>query len=275
MTTLPNTSTSASGTSASGTPATRALRFTAALVSTSLQSSVASRGAFLMQVTFMALNNLLFLSTWFILFARFERVGDFGLPDMLLLFGVSASGFGLAVVLCGGALELSRTIADGGLDALLCQPKSVLLRVVTSRSQASGWGDVASGLLLIGFSEGAPLALAPLAVLLAAVAFVATACLAHSAAFWLGRVDSLARALVDLVVLFTLYPPSLFGAGVRVLLFTLLPAGVVAYLPVEILRAPGWDTVAIATLAVAAYAALAYRVFSAGLRRYESGSRFG
>jgi ABC-2 type transport system permease protein len=257
------------------TRSARALRFTAALVSTSLQSSVASRSAFSMQVAFMALNNLMFLSTWFILFARFERVGDFGLPDMLLLFGVSAAGFGLAAVFCGGALELSRTIADGGLDALLCQPKSVLVRAVAARSLASGWGDVASGVLLIAFADGAPLALVPLAVLLAAVAFVATACIAHSAAFWLGRVESLARAFFELVVLFTLYPPSLFGSGVRVLLFTLLPAGVVAYLPVELLRAPSVASVATATLAVAAFAVLAWFVFTAGLRRYESGSRFG
>jgi ABC-2 type transport system permease protein len=255
--------------------ATRALRFTAALVSTSIQSSVVNRGAFLMQAAFMALNNLLFLSTWFILFARFKRVGDFGLPDMLLLFGVSAAGFGLAVVFCGGALELSRTIADGGLDALLSQPKSVLVRAVAARSQASGWGDVASGLLLIGLADDVPLTWVPLAVLLAAIAFVATAVLAHSAAFWAGRVESLARAFFDLVVLFTLYPPSLFGSGVRVLLFTLLPAGVVAYLPVQLLRAPGWDTLAVATLAVSAYAVLAWSVFTLGLRRYESGSRFG
>ena len=260
---------------ATRTRLTRTLRFTLALVSTSVQSSLANRVAFLMQAAFMALNNLMFLTTWVILFGRFGRVGDYRLPDMLLLYGVAAAGFGVAIVLCGGVLELSRSIAYGELDALLCQPKSVLLRALSSRSQASGVGDVASGLLLIVLSGKAPLPWVPLAVLLSAVAYVATAVVAHSSAFWLGRTESLARTFCDTVLHFSLYPPSLFDAGVRMLLFTLIPAGAMAYLPVEVLRAPSLATVALAVSVVAGYATLAGWVFAAGLRRYESGSRFG
>jgi len=253
----------------------RSLRFAVALCAMSLKVSLANRVAFLMQAAFMVLNNLLYLSTWWILFARFDHVGDYRLPDMLLLFGVSASGFGLAVVLCGGLMELARTIADGDLDGLLTQPRSVLLRALASRSLASGWGDVACGLLLIGLSGPQRLWIAPMAIVLTAVGFTATACVAHSLAFWLGRADTLARMIVELVITFSLYPPSLFGLGIKVLLFTVLPAGVVVYLPVELVRDPGLRTLAVAMAAVGAYALLAMYVFERGLRRYESGSRFG
>ena len=91
---------------------------------------------------------------------------------MLLLFGVSAAGFGLASCCAAASLELSRAIADGELDALLAQPKSVLLRAIASRSVASGWGDVASGLLMIALSGTATPAWALLAVMLAALGFV-------------------------------------------------------------------------------------------------------
>lgn len=251
------------------------LRFLSALLLTSLKVSVAHRGAFLMQAAFMALNNLLFLTTWWILFARFDDIGGYRLPDMLLLFGVSAGGFGLGVVLCGGVLELSRAINDGDLDALLAQPKSVLLRAIASRSVASGWGDVASGCLMIGLSGAPHWPWGLLAVLLSALGFVATACVVNSGAFWFGRVDGLARSLLDLTITFSIYPPALFGTGIKLVLFTLLPAGIIAYLPVALVRAPGIATLATAAAAVVAYAAFAVWLFAAGLRRYESGSRFG
>src|SRR6476659_1526718 len=128
------------------------LRFFGQLFLTSLRASVALRGAFILQVALMMLNNLCFFSTWWLIFQRFDEVRGFRMPDMLALYGVSASGFGLAAVTCGGMFELSRLIVEGELDALLCQPKSVLLRAVASRSRASGWGDVASGTLLLGLS---------------------------------------------------------------------------------------------------------------------------
>ena len=252
----------------------RTLRFFRALVATSLKVSIAHRGAFFTQALFMALNNLLFFSTWWILFARFDHVGGYRLPDMLLLYGVTASGFGLSVVLCGGTRELARAIADGDLDAFLAQPKSVLLRAVSSRSDASGWGDLVSGLALIGVSDPARLRWAPIALVLTAFGFVASACVVHSLAFWLGRIDGLARTFLELVMTFSLYPPPLFGFGLRMVLFTIVPAGVIAYLPVELLRAPGARTLSVAVLAVSAYVALAGWVFRRGLRNYASGSRF-
>jgi ABC-2 type transport system permease protein len=252
----------------------KTLRFTAALFATSLKASLALRGAFLLQALLMALNNLLFFSTWWILFSHFDSIRGFRLHDMLALFGITAAGFGLAVVLCGGMLELARAIADGELDALLAQPKNVLLRAVASRSIASGWGDIASGLGLIALSGYAHPLAALLATLLAAIGFVTSAAVLQSSAFWLGRTDSLARTALEFVMTFALYPPTLFGGGLRVLLFTLLPAGLIAYLPLELARDPGLDTLLPALLGTACYAAFAAWVFQRGLRRYESGSRF-
>jgi ABC-2 type transport system permease protein len=61
----------------------------------------------------------------------------------------------------------------------------------------------------------------------------------------------------------------------RVMLFTLLPAGLVVYLPVELVRDFHWSGALLAVSAVLAYALLAGKLFERGLRRYESGSRFG
>jgi len=97
----------------------------------------------------------------------------------------------------------------------------------------------------------------------------------QSLAFWLGDVEQLSRQLWEFTLAFALYPRPLFAGGISFLLYTLLPAGFVGFLPVEVVRQPS------ALLCLAAFGAalgwwlLASTVFSLGLRRYESGNRFG
>ena len=103
--------------------------------------------------------------------------------------------------------------------------------------------------------------------------FVASGLILHSLAFWLGDVDSLARQVWEFLITFSLYPPTLFSGGLRVLLFTALPAGFIGYLPVELLREFSPGTLALTSAAALAYVLLARGVFRAGLARYESGNR--
>ena len=72
--------------------------------------------------------------------------------------------------------------------------------------------------------------------------------------------------------MFSTYPTTLFSGMVRVLLFTALPAGFIAYVPVRFLRE--WQLWQLAVLLGAAgfFTLLAGLVFQLGLRRYESGN---
>jgi ABC-2 type transport system permease protein len=251
-------------------------RFPLALFGMVLRSSLALRGAFLLQACFMALNNLLFFALWWILYERFGQIGGYRLPDMLVLYAVCCCGFGLAVVVCGGLRDIAAKVADGDLDALLTQPKSVLLRVLVSRSDASGWGDLLSGGLLFALSAPFELwrsAAMLLAVLCSASVYVSAAVVFHSSAFWLGRVEQTARTAFEFTMMFSLYPPGLFGPGLRVVLFTLIPAGFIAYLPSELVRDPSLISVALATAGALGCVALARFVFARGLRHYGSGNR--
>jgi ABC-2 type transport system permease protein len=254
------------------------LRFARALVATNLRASFALRGAFWLQAAFMAGNNLAFFTTWWILFGRFHEIGGWRLTDMMTLFGVVASGFGLSVVFGGGARQLARMIGDGELDPLLVQPKPVLLQAVGSASTASGWGDIATGvgmLWLAGRIDPAGLPFIALAVTVSALTFTAVGVLFQSLAFWLGDVEQLARQLWEFTLTFALYPRPLFAGGISFLLYTLLPAGFVGFLPVEIVRAPSAFVCLAATGAALGWWLFALGVFALGLRRYESGNRFG
>lgn len=249
-----------------------------ALARTAQRASFALRIAFLLQAGFMVVNNLLFFSIWWVLLQRFPSIGGYTLADMALLYGLCAAGFGVAAVVCGGMFQLGRHIGDGDLDALLCQPRNVLWRALASHSQASGFGDIVSGLLLIGLSghtDAAHIPLVLLAVLLSATTFVAVCVMAQALVFWLGRIERLSRSLFEFVLTLATQPPTLFSGGIKLLLFTLLPAAFAGHVPAALIRNCDARDLALASCGTLLYTAGAVWLFGRGLRHYASGSRFG
>lgn len=144
--------------------------------------------------------------------------------------------------------------------------------------RASGFGDIASELFLIGISGRVQLETAPLVLVAAAIrgaVLTATGVIVRRRAFWFGRTDRLARRFWEFLVAFSSYPRVIFGGLLKLLLFTVSPAGFIGFLPVELLRAFSWPGLAAALAGAAAYTALAFAAFGRGLRRYESGKRLG
>jgi ABC-2 type transport system permease protein len=113
-----------------------------------------------------------------------------------------------------------------------------------------------------------------LAVVSSAVVFVACGVVFFSLAFWLGSVETFARQLWELVITFALYPEPIFGGVVRLVLFTLVPAGFIGYLPARLVRAPSTESALLLVLVATVYLATAAFVFERGLQRYASGTRF-
>src|SRR6185295_2288542 len=104
------------------------------------------------------------------------------------------------------------------------------------------------------------------AVAASAIVFLATGIMFFSLAFWLGKVDSAARQLWDLLITFSLYPEPLFGGMLRLALFTVLPAGFVGYLPARIVQHASMADVALLSAGAAGYLTLAVLMFDRGLR---------
>ena len=253
------------------------LSFTRALVATNFKAALALRSAFVIQVVFMVLNNFTFFVFWWALMGHVTTLRGWRLGDIQLLFGLVAAAFGLTVTAVGGVRHLGRFIEDGDLDTLLTQPKSVLVHALGMRAQPSGFGDLISGLVFIAWSGQISWQEMPfVVVVIIASALILVACgiLFFSLAFWLGNVETVATQLWELLITFSLYPEPLFGGALRLVLFTVLPAGFVGYLPVRILHAPSLANVTLLMLAAIAYVCLAAFIFDRGVRSYASGNRF-
>lgn len=256
----------------------KSIGFAAALLATNLKASLMLRGAFAMQVVFMALNNFTFFVFWWVLMRRVPDIRGWRLTDVELLFGIVAVAVGSAITVAGGVRHLGQFIEQGELDTLLVQPPSVLLHAVGMRSQSSGFGDMVSGAILIALSGQVSWIDVPrvvVAIVAAALVFAASGILFFSAAFWLGKSDTVARQMWELVITFALYPEPLFGGVLRVVLFTLIPAAWIGYVPAQLARHASSGQTLLLVSAAAGYLVLAAVMFQRGLRRYASGSRFG
>src|SRR6185436_4274114 len=174
-----------------------------------------------------------------------------------------------AVGIFGNCHRYAALVADGSLDFYLLLPRPVLLHVLVSRMSISAWGDALFGLVLYAaFVRPSPLELAAFVlVALAAGAIIASYfSLANALAFWLGQAEGLAAQLSNALIMFSTYPTTLFSGMVRVALFTVLPAGFVAYVPVRFLRE--WQAWQLGSLLGAAgvFVLLTIWVFQRGLR---------
>ena len=240
-----------------------------------LMSAMAYRGAFLLQVLGMVLNNTMLLFFWWILFSQLPTLQGWTFEQVMTLYGIVAFGFGLANVVFGNSFLVAGTIVRGDLDYYLALPADPLVHLLVSRMSISAWGDMAFGLTM--FLVAAPerwsqLPLFLLLGLLAALIFVAFGVIAGSLAFWVGNADHLASQMVNAILTFSLYPVEIFPGMVQWLLYTLIPAALVGSLPASLLSDFRWWRLAILVAFTAGLVLLARAVFRRGLRRYESGN---
>ena len=246
----------------------------AAEVCAAIRVTMADRGAFLLQAGGMAVNNGFVLAMWFLFFAGFRSIGGWRLADVALLIGLIATIVGVAGVLCGGYRDLAAAILRGDPDGILTQPKAVLPRLLARESNITGWGDVITGVVLLGvFAALTPAQLPWLALALAGgfTVYVSTAVLFACLGFWIRGARSFARDLTDFVILFSSWPGSVYSGATQLIVYTVFPAGFIVLLPVSMLREPTLAIALTITAAAAAYAWLALTAFDLGLRRYRRG----
>jgi len=252
------------------------MRFLLQLVRLNLRAAMAYRAGFIAGVGFMALNDMMWIIFWTLFFSRFPALRGWTLDDVVTMWAVVATGFGIATGFFGNCrAEGVRVIVSGRMDYYLSLPRNVVLHYLGGSISVAAFGDILFGVLAYALAVQPAPARWPLFILLAlavAVIMLSFGLLLNSLAFWIGNSEGLGQQILNVMITFSTYPLDLFGVAVKVALFTIIPAGFTGYLPVTVLREfDPWRLGATVAFA-AALLALAMRVFYAGLRRYESGS---
>jgi ABC-2 type transport system permease protein len=243
-----------------------------------LKSAAEYRVNFIAQVLGMLLNNAAFIYFWKVLIARAGKVAGYSFEDIMFLWAVAASAFGLAHVVFGNVRRLGALVMSGGLDVFLLQPKNVLVNAALARTEVSAWGDLLYGIVLIAVTASpGPLRWLLFALFVSAgsILYASTFVRMESLYFFMGNAQGLSRSFLEIILSSTLYPDRIYPAAVRALFYSIIPAGYIVFMPLKAFRALDVPTALISVLAAAAYAGLAFLAFGAGLKRYESGNLVG
>ncbi|MBS2001678.1 MAG: ABC-2 family transporter protein [Cyanobacteria bacterium SZAS LIN-5] len=251
------------------------LKLAVAYTRLNLDAQLEYRGAFFSQVVAMFVNNIIWVWFWVLFFGRFKVLRGWDINDVVTLWCIAASGFGLAHTICGNALHLPVLIARGQLDVWMLYPRALLPHILLGRMSATAWGDAIFGYVvyLIFVKPDLPhfILFSALTVSIAFL-FIGFSIFTGSLTFFLGNSESLAEQWRYAMITFSTYPATLFEGAVKILLYTLIPAVFVSYYPIIALRQMSMSNALIAVAGAAAVLAVAVFVFYYGLRRYESGN---
>ncbi len=239
-----------------------------------IMREMVNKVTFLTNICFMLLNNATFLVQWIILLRLREDVGGYTMREIMLLWGLTATSFGLSHILFARVFSLSELIIKGKLDSFLVQPKNVLVSVLTSSTDISAIGDFLYGVVIVCICRPGVggFFLFLLFAVTGAVIFTSFALLLGSLSFWFVRMDMVQDQMVMNIISFATYPDGIFNGVTRFLLYFVIPAGMTVWHPVHMLVRFEAGMLFTVLGYAGGLTALAVAVFYKGLKRYASGN---
>jgi ABC-2 type transport system permease protein len=215
-------------------------------------------------------------------FSNVSVLGDLDFDAALLVYGLAASGFGIANVVAGQLDTIPTYIRTGTLETMLVRPQPVLAQILTSdvTLRRIGTSVVGAGALVVALTRNdvmwtpAHVALLAVTPLSAALLFSALFLAAGAVQFWLVDAAEVTSAFVYGGNYAAAYSAGVFPLPLRLLVVFAVPVSFAGYLPAAAIlglpgptAAPGWLGWAAPAVAVVVWLA-AMRLWSLGLRHY-------
>ncbi|MET7368049.1 ABC transporter permease [Streptomyces sp. NPDC005566] len=204
-----------------------------------LRSTMAYRASFVMTTLGNFVATAFDFVTIMLMFAHVDALGGYSLPEIALLYGASATAFGLSDLALGSMDRLGRRVRDGTFDTLLVRPVPVLAQVAADRFALRRLGRVTQGLAVFGYAlVTLDIAWTPLKVLMLPLMVLSGAAI-FGAVFVAGAAfQFFAQDAAEVQSSFTYggttllqYPPSIFAKDlVRGVTFV-VPLAFVSWLP--------------------------------------------
>ena len=237
-----------------------------------LMREMLNKVTFITNIIFMILNNASFIVQWVVLYSLKDNVGGYTFKQVLLLWGIAAGTYGFSRFFFKKAFSLSETINNGKLDSFLVQPKNVLLSAITTDVEPSAIGDLLYGYIML-FVFGITIEnflLFTLFTITGGLITVAIAVILGSLSFWFNKTDIIADVGNSLMTNFASYPDGIFKGLVKGLLYTLIPVGIVNFIPVKVITEFNLGLMLIVIGVTILTITLAFIVFFKGLKKYSS-----
>lgn len=239
-----------------------------------IMREMTNRFTFILNVLFMMLNNATFIIQWVILFHLKSDIGGYGMKDVMILWAMTASVYGFSHILFNGAFSLPDLIINGKLDAYIVQPKSILISVITSKTSISAIGDLIYGYLVFCILEFdlRKILLFTLYVITGGLLLTTYSIIFGSISFWIVKGDVILDTFLGMMINFSTYPDGIFKGIVKLILYSIVPVGIIYYIPVKSILHFEFTYFLIHIILTIISIFLAFIIFNRGLKKYSSGN---
>lgn len=254
------------------------LRFIYRAFRLNMQNAAELRTSFIMLAVGMMLTNSSFVIIWSLFANAAGELNGWTFVDVILLQGITSLCYGVFFTLCAGVGDLPKILLSGSFDKFLVTPKSVLVRLATSKLSPQAMGDILFALVCFVFymwSVGFSLPLFGtllLAVALACIAMFGVSVAIFSVALYVYDGQNATDSLFQLFFSPAIMHGGAFAGWTRAFFTFGVPSLVVGTIPTELVDSFSWGELALVTSLAVLWCVLGVVVFYHGLRKYESGN---
>ena len=243
-----------------------------------LKTAFLNRSDALVNVFMMSINNLSFVFMWWIIFQNKGSINGWTFGEMAILFAVVNNAFGFFALCTRGIQLIPEFIENGNLDNFLTSPQNSLFLIATAESTFANWGDFLTGFLMFflsGFVSWTTFRLMLFCSFMAFILMFSIRLLTSSLAFFISDSQRLGDNIFISFITFASQPASIFTGWYKIVFLTILPAGLLSFIPVNLITDFSWKECAFFMFAIGFFFSLSLFIYHKGLKHYASGNRFG
>ncbi len=249
-----------------------------ALLKVNMKSALSLRAVYVVRTFFGIAQHSVYICMWFIMFETVPSIGGWAIEHVLLAYGIGIVAWGSVAFFAFGLRSLPRQIDNGELDVYLTQPRPLLINIAMGTSQASGPPEILFGigvLIIAGCMTHVSVFLLCLMVICATCVFGSMVLAYASLGFWLKDFHGTSEEVTVNAFIVSNRPEAIFEGWLHIIVITIVPVTFMTYLPIEFLLTHKLSALLGVLLGVIGCMCISYLIFKTGLRRYESGNRFG
>lgn len=247
------------------------------LIKMNLKSSFNNKKKAFFEIIFMLISRLFLIAIWLVFFNFYKDVNGWNLSDLSVMLAVIAGAYGILQIFFGGFYKIYDMIINGQLDCYLIQPNNVLWSIILSKSYLRGWGDILYLIILIPLAKlfyFKSILLLFISVICSSLICLSINVLVMALGFWIKSLGNFVQKYYLTLLIFCSYPTNIYSGVIKVLLYTIIPAGIMGYMPVSLINNFSWTSLLILVFVTSFFVFISNKMFNLGLLRYVSKSSF-
>ena len=200
------------------------------------------KSSFIISIVGMAINNIAFLILWYYFGKTIGELNGWKPMDIFGLYGYGTTACGIVDSLFSGVSNIPNYISSGNFDKYLLTPKSILLKVSTSKISTSSLGDLLFGLICFLVFAGynkltiIQFLLSILLIIVASIIYYSFSLVCMSVSFYLMDGNNISQGLFGMFLSNSLYHGGAFTGILRFIFIFVMPSLLIGAIPVEIVK---------------------------------------